>query len=119
MSPLAEQAVFAMQVKSGECYAEGDQESKWVNLPSMEGQGSLHATLLVMQNRYIYQISGCFATDRLICRLDFDNPIKGWKNYEMPLLFTKVPRQMLDFKGKEKFDYNGNCFYDIGLNQSK
>ena len=46
--PPCHQEVFAMPIPNPQY------ESTWRSLPSMTHQGSLHATLIAIENRYVY-----------------------------------------------------------------
>ena len=72
----------------------------WSELPSMDGAGTLHPTLMAVDNRYVYQVSGFHHECNMIARLDIDS-IYGdgaaWERFEIhgmpsipPSIFTSA-----------------------------
>lgn len=91
--PPCSQTVFGMNIANLG-------EFRWFTLPEMKGQGSMHATLISVDQRYVYQIAGSNPHCKNVCRLDLDNLATGWVDYTAIDTFTKVPRNFLDRKSR-------------------
>ena len=83
----------------------------------MEFAGGLGATLISVDNRYLYQIGGSSPQCQNIVRLDLEHINKGWKVYEILDKFMKVPRHFLDLEARKTFDrehpdYEEGQFYE-------
>ena len=62
----------------------------------MEHAGSLGASLIAINNRYVYQIGGSNPHCQNVVRLDLDRESKGWVVYNLHEKFTKIPRDFMD-----------------------
>ena len=81
-----------------------NEEAKWKELPSMQYAGSLDATLISIDNRYVYQIGGSNPHNQNVVRLDLDRLRDGWRVYDLHEKFTKVPRHYMERDQRIIFD---------------
>ena len=83
------------------CYGFNLKTSRWEDLPQLRNAGGMHATLISVENRYVYQIGGSNPSCFNVVRLDFQNLSRGWQLYEVRKTFTKVPRHFLDKESRQ------------------
>ena len=61
-----------------ECYSYNIFTGQWMQLPDMP-IGKIHPSLIVINNRFVFQIGGFEDYEFEIYRLDMRNPQKPWK----------------------------------------
>ena len=93
--PPACQTVYMLTITHG---ADHRISAHWIQLPNMNGAGALHPTLMVVENRYVYQVSGNHRGLQQIARLDLhtlNTADASWEKYEINHELTKVPFEYL------------------------
>ena len=104
---LLNMGMRSVPVGEPECYSYNIYENVWTQLPDVP-IGKIHASLVVINNRFVFQIGGFDDYDFEIYRLDMRNPEKPWKilslNTEKPMvdLVTYMDTQrFLELRAKQ------------------